>query len=220
VIAVAAGDPDCRLWLLDAKGGVEFSRWREHAEGFATNLDDGLAVLRELKRVMMERLEDLTAARAVKVTRGRWPLHVLVIDELHEFTVGVGKSKARHDEFNDLLRSLIALGRAPGISVIAATQKPTVDVVPSVVRANFPCAIAFRCRDSYSSDTILGQGMAHNGFDASTIGEPGGAWLMGESTNPVRMRTFNLSRRRTRRRSLPVDPCRTHRQGNRKRPVT
>ena len=56
--------------------------------------------------------------------------------------------------------------------VCAATQKPATDVVPSALRDLFGFRLALRCSTPQASDTILGQGWATAGADASTI--PGG----------------------------------------------
>ena len=98
-------------------------------------------------------------------------------------------------EFASLLRSLVALGRAAGIIVVLATQKPATDVLPSSVRDNIAIRAAFRCTTKDHSDTILGAGWATNGISAADIdvGQPGVCYLLAEGSTPHKLRCYHLS---------------------------
>ncbi len=204
MVASAALDPTAKLYLLDAKRGLEFDVWADCAERIAFNLEEGVDVLREAQRVMFERADQLKAAahrehRTIrKVTReDGWPLIVVAIDELAEFTSpGAGADKKLVAEFCDLLTSLVRIGRAPGVIVVAATQKPTVAAVPEQARDNFAQRCAFRTTTPSMSDVILGQGHASEGYDASKIGseddERGTGWLLADEGRPRRMKTYYL----------------------------
>ncbi len=72
------------------------------------------------------------------------------------------------------MRDLVARGRAAGIIVVAATQKPSADVIPTSLRDLFGFRCALRCNTPQASDTILGQGWASLGFDAAKVAWP---WL-------------------------------------------
>jgi S-DNA-T family DNA segregation ATPase FtsK/SpoIIIE len=89
----------------------------------------------------------------------------------------------------------VARGRAAGVIVVAATQKPGADVVPTALRDLFGFRLALRCNTPQASDTILGQGWASAGFDASTVpgGQRGVGLLLAEEERPVRLKTFHLS---------------------------
>ena len=78
---------------------------------------------------------------------------------------------------------------------IAATQKPGADVVPSALRDLFGFRLALRCNTPQASDTILGQGWASTGFDASTVpgGQRGVGLLLAEDERPVRLKCFYLA---------------------------
>ncbi len=122
-----------------------------------------------------------------------WELHVVVCDELaHYLTSGDKKQTAA---FGDVLRDLVSRGRAAGVIVLAATQKPSSDVVPTSVRDLFGFRWAFRCSSPQASDTILGQGWASQGYSASTIdpGMRGVGWLLHEGGIPIRMRSYWLN---------------------------
>ena len=80
-----------------------------------------------------------------------------------------GGTKDERTELSETLRDLISRGRAAGMIVIAATQKPSNDIVPTYVRDLFSFRMALRCTTPEASDTILGQGWAKEGYSASTL---------------------------------------------------
>ena len=78
--------------------------------------------------------------------------------------------------------------------VVAATQKPGTDIVPSALRDLFGFRLALRCNTPQASDTILGQGWATAGADASTIpgGQRGVGYLLAEGERPARIKGYYL----------------------------
>jgi hypothetical protein len=191
LVAAAALDLDARLWLLDAKL-VELAPWEPVADGFAgTDVHRATEVLRRVQTVMDERYAELRATKQRKVRRGT-PLHLVVIDELAHYLTWPDK-RAR-DAFTDTLRDLVSRGRAAGVIVIAATQKPASDVVPTSLRDLFGYRWALRCTTPAASDTILGTGWATQGVSASTVNPAarGVGWLLHESGEPVRLRAYFL----------------------------
>jgi len=120
------------------------------------------------------------------------PLIVVVIDELAHYLNG--PDRRQNAEFANLLRDLVSRGRAVGIVVLAATQKPSTDVIPSAIRDLFGFRWAFRCTTPQASDTILGQGWASLGHTASAIDPAarGVGLLLHEGGQPVRMRACYL----------------------------
>lgn len=85
------------------------------------------------------------------------PYIVAVIDEYSDLlmagTTGEAKALARNIE-SSIIR-LAQMGRAAGIHLIIATQRPSVDVITGRIKANFPTRIAFRTLSSVDSKTIL-----------------------------------------------------------------
>jgi hypothetical protein len=193
ILAAAALDRDVHLWLLDGKR-VELATWNPIARAtVGPKVDDAIAVLRELQAEMNTRYDELLATGRRKVSAdAHMPLHLLACDEL-AFYLHTGNRKTQA-EFAALLRDLVARGRAAGIVVAAATQKPSTDVVPSSLRDLFAFRWAMRCTTPQTSDTILGQGWASQGCDASDaeLTHKGVGWLLAEGALPARCKAFHL----------------------------
>ena len=151
-------------------------------------------VLARLQSEMDQRYEELLATRRRKVTPSDpWPLEVVVCDELaHYLTSGDRKTRL---EFAERMRDLVARGRAAGVIVLAATQKPSHDIIPTSLRDLFGFRWALRCSTPQASDTVLGQGWASQGFSAATIDSAarGVGFLLHEGGLPIRLRSFHLS---------------------------
>jgi S-DNA-T family DNA segregation ATPase FtsK/SpoIIIE len=195
IVGHGALSPDCRLWLFDGKR-VELGPWREVAEVFvSSDIDHAITKLRELQAEMDIRYAMLEAVNRRKITRDD-PLDVIlaVIDELAYFTVTIG-TEVQQQEVRILVRDLVARARAAGIIVVAATQRPSADIIPTSLRDLFGFRMAFRCTTDSSSDIILAQGWAAQGYTARSI-DPEGfgqAWLLAEGGIPRRMRCAYLT---------------------------
>ena len=97
-------------------------------------------------------------------------------------------------QFIALLRDLVARGRAAAMPVIAATQRPSVDIIPKSLRDLFGYRAAFRCTCSGSRDIILGDGWSAAGFSATDMPtNPGTAYLIAEGGTPRRIKVAYLS---------------------------
>ena len=193
LVATAALDPTVRLHLFDGKL-VELAAWAGCADS-TVGTDTVIAnkVLRELQLEMEQRYLTLLANRARKVTRDSGlPLHVLVVDELAHYLLAPDR-KVR-TEFAELLRDLVARGRAAGLIVLAATQKPAHDIIPTALRDLFGFRWALRCMTPQASDTVLGAGWAGLGYSASDIdaAQRGVGWLLHEGGEPLRLRCHYL----------------------------
>jgi S-DNA-T family DNA segregation ATPase FtsK/SpoIIIE len=195
IVAHAALSPDCRLVLVDGKW-VELGAWRGCAETFVgPSIDDAIDALRGLRQQMDERYDWLLDHGRRKIARGdEYEPVIAVFDELAYFSATIGETR-QQKEFTSLLRDLVARGRAAGVIVVAATQRPSADIVPTSLRDLFGYRWAFRCSTGASSDVILGHGWAARGYSAADI-QPtarGVGWLIIEDGEPRRMKSAFLS---------------------------
>ena len=147
---------------------------RDHA--IVKNAKDAAAVLESLCVEMDARYELLSKGLVnnIKLYNTKWKEHhlradeghhflpyiVTVIDEYADLTMSVGagpESKALARRITTSVIRLAQKGRAAGLHVILATQRPTVDVITGLIKANFPMRIAFRVTSRIDSATILDQ---------------------------------------------------------------
>jgi S-DNA-T family DNA segregation ATPase FtsK/SpoIIIE len=130
-----------------------------------TTTMETLQAMDGLIQEMERRLKSLAQHGVMNIhqlTPGRRPPYiVLVIDELADF---MGKSADK--EVSKLATAKLGLivqrSRATGVHVIAATQRPSVDVVTGTVKSNFPARLSFRLPTEADSRTILGHSGAEN----------------------------------------------------------
>ncbi len=101
------------------------------------------------------------------------PQIVLIVDELADLMITVGK------EIEVLIQRLSQKSRAAGIHLIMATQRPSVDVITGVIKANLPTRISFAVTSRIDSRTILGEQGAEQ-----LLGK--GDMLYKPNTDPIR----------------------------------
>jgi len=195
IVAHAALSTDCRLCLIDGKQ-VELGLWKAAADVFVgPDIEHAITTLRRLQTVMDNRYAYLMAHHKRKIAPGDgMNAIVLAIDEIAYFSATVG-DKTQRETFSALLRDVVARGRAVGIIVIGATQRPTADIIPTSLREIFSWRLAGRCTTDISSDVILGHGWAAKGYSAATIHptDQGVVWLAAEDGIPRRIKVAYLS---------------------------
>ena len=86
-----------------------------------------------------------------EISLEKMPLIVVIIDEMADLMMVAGK------EVENLVQRLAQMARASGIHIIAATQRPSVDVITGTIKANFPSRISFRVASRFDSRTILNE---------------------------------------------------------------
>ena len=91
---------------------------------------------------------------------------------------------------------MVARGRAPGIIAVEATQRPSADIIPTVLRDLFGYRWAFRCSTEACSDTILGPRLGQRRATPPTDIDPqarGVSWLRAEDGIPRRVKAAYLT---------------------------
>ena len=119
---------------------------------------------------------------------GVLPYIVLVVDELADLMLTV------QGEIETPLASLAQKARAIGVHLILATQRPSVNVITGLIKANFPCRIAFRVSAKVDSRTILDQ----NGAE-TLLGNGDMLFLPPGKSEPMRVQGAYISTDETER---------------------
>jgi len=114
--------------------------------------------------------------------RGRLPMLVVVIDELADLMV------TAQSEVENAIMRLAQMARAVGIHLIVATQRPSVDVITGVIKANFTARISFRVASKVDSRTILDM----NGAEA-LLGRGDMLYIPPGSSKPLRIHGCNVT---------------------------
>ncbi len=104
----------------------------------------------------MHMLSKNNSLDSIKDSKYNLPIIILIVDELSDLIMSTGKKA------EELIVRLAQKARASGIHLILATQRPSVDVVTGLIKANIPARIAFQVSSRIDSRTILDQGGAEN----------------------------------------------------------
>jgi S-DNA-T family DNA segregation ATPase FtsK/SpoIIIE len=201
---------DVKFVIIDPKK-IElslYSRLRKHYLAVSPDIDEEIvtsatnAVL-VLKSVEyeMEKRYDLLAAAGVRhladynerVRSGRLhdteqikhrklPYVVVIIDELADLMITAAR------EVEEPIARLAQLARAVGIHLVLATQRPSVDVITGVIKANFPARIAYQVASKIDSRTILDM----NGAE-QLLGNGDMLYLPSGSPKPLRIQNAFIS---------------------------
>ena len=156
---------DLKLVLIDMKGGVELGMYdglpHMLIERCITNATQAVNAFKWLIREMDHRYELLQGQHVNNIAlyqalpaykNGQipaMPYIVMVVDETADL---MSRNKK---EVEDCIQSLAQKARAAGIHIILATQRPSVDVISGVIKANIGTRIAFRVLSGVDSRTIL-----------------------------------------------------------------
>ncbi len=163
VLKWAVLEMERRYALLSANGVRSLTEFNERLENGRT-----------MKRVAADGSGAADAGEAY--ADGPLPWIVVVVDELADLMMTVQAEVERP------LTQLAQKARAIGIHLLVATQRPSVNVVTGLIKANFPCRIAFRVASKTDSRTILDQ----NGAD-SLLGSGDMLFLPPGQGEPLRM---------------------------------
>lgn len=159
---LASSPEELRFVMIDPKM-VELTIYNDIPHLLTPVITEHKKASKILKWVIVEmekryRLLELTRVRNIKAyneaakTSGFYktmPYIVVVIDEFADLMLVARK------EIEDSISRLAAMSRAVGIHLLLATQRPSVDVITGVIKANFPSRIAFQVSSKIDSRTIL-----------------------------------------------------------------
>ena len=149
---------DVRLLMIDPKR-VEFTNYNNIPHlliPVVTNPRAAAGALKEMLREMEQRFERFAEAgvRNIQAFNSlpdgeRLPFIVIIIDELADLMM------IAPADFEDVICRLAQMTRATGIHMVLATQRPSVDVITGLIKANIPSRIAFAVSSQVDSRTIL-----------------------------------------------------------------
>jgi S-DNA-T family DNA segregation ATPase FtsK/SpoIIIE len=141
-------------------------------ETVITDVDEASGVLKSVEREMETRYDLLSDASVRNVTgynekfqageldptegHRHMPYLVVVVDELADLMMAAG------DDVEGPIARLAQMARAVGIHLVLATQRPSVDVITGLIKANFPSRVAYEVASQVDSRTILDQGGAED----------------------------------------------------------
>ncbi len=177
---------DVRFIMVDPKR-VELTPYNSvpHlAAPVIVDTNKALSSLRWLSQEMDQRYQKLATAGARNIEgynknkqgEEKLPYMILVIDELADLMM------AGFDEVERILCRLAQLARATGIHLVVATQRPSVDVVTGLIKANFPTRISFAVSSQVDSRTILDGGGAEK-----LLGRGDMLYMPTEASKPKRL---------------------------------
>ena len=136
--------------VVDPKQASNALRWavREMEERYKTLAAEGVRNIEQFNRNIRHQLEDKSAQREGEPPK---PLAyiIVVIDELADLMMVAG------NEVEESIARLAQMARAVGIHLLLATQRPSVDVITGLIKANLPARISFRVSSKTDSRTIL-----------------------------------------------------------------
>ena len=141
--------------------GYHLLKMEDISEPIVTSVDNAILALRALEKEMDRRYNVLADAIVRNISEYNqkmkdsnesiMPYIVLVVDELADLMMLSAK------DVEAPIARLAQLARAVGIHLVIATQRPSVDVITGVIKANFPSRIAFQVASKIDSRTIIDQ---------------------------------------------------------------
>ncbi|HEY7791950.1 MAG TPA: DNA translocase FtsK [Vicinamibacterales bacterium] len=136
--------------VVDPKQAANALRWavREMEERYKTLAAEGVRNIEQYNRNIQHLLAERPASAEDEAPKPL-PYIVVIIDELADLMM------VASNEVEESIARLAQMARAVGIHLILATQRPSVDVITGLIKANLPARISFRVSSKIDSRTIL-----------------------------------------------------------------
>lgn len=138
---------------------------------------------KKLARAEVRNIEEFNKRASARGEKGL-PYIVVFVDELADLMM------LAHDEVEQALCRIAQMGRATGIHLVIATQRPSVDIITGLIKANFPARISFAVTSQVDSRVILDMGGAER-----LLGRGDMLYMASDSSQPVRLQGCFVSDR-------------------------
>jgi S-DNA-T family DNA segregation ATPase FtsK/SpoIIIE len=137
--------------VVDPKKAANALRWAVHEmeERYKTLAAFGVRNIEQFNRNVRQHIESKEIPEGMTEMPRLLPFIVVVVDELADLMMVAG------NEVEESIARLAQMARAVGIHLILATQRPSVDVITGLIKANLPSRISFRVASKIDSRTIL-----------------------------------------------------------------
>jgi hypothetical protein len=189
LLANLAACRDVIIWAIDLKRGVELRPWAPCIDRLATTPDQAAALLADAATILFARAQWLADhGKREWEPAPAMPALIIIIDEYAELADDAPDAIASTD-------TIARLGRAPAVTLIIATQRPTQNVMGQrAIRSQMNIRISFRVEEQRDVDIILGQGKLKAGWHAHKLNAPGKFLITapGHDT-PRRARAYRLT---------------------------
>lgn len=163
---------------------IETSKATELLEALVREMENRY---KRLSRIGVRSIEEFNSRLTPETEDERLPFIVVFIDELADLMITVSR------DVEPAIARLAHMARAVGIHMVLATQRPSVDVITGVIKANFPSRIAFNVQSKTDSRTILDM----NGAE-KLLGKGDMLYLPATSPEPLRVHGSFISTEETR----------------------
>lgn len=203
----AALSENVELAIIDGKGGHDWAAYKpicayysnddEDLQAMKDYLEAAVQDMRERVQTMPEKLgvADFWNASVERRRAAGLKHKIIVIDECQNF-FEKRTNKEENALIQDIVRlatSLVKKGRSAGITLIATTQKPTSESLPTGLRDNCKLKICFRVTTKEAQKAALGDVDLDDSNNALNITNAGGALIVGESGTIQRVRFFYMN---------------------------